>query len=131
MAKGKILVMDDEELVRTVAGKMLEFLGYQAVLAKNGEEAVSLYQSHRDEGHPFDAAILDWLVPDGMDGFRTMESLLQIDPVAKGILSSGYAEQDAEGQRSMAGFSGTIGKPYELKTLQATLETVLGKTTAA
>jgi len=131
LAKGKILIMDDEELVRTVAGKMLEFLGYQTVLAKNGEEALSLYESQRAAGQPFDAVILDWLVPNGMDGFKTMESLLQIDPAAKGILSSGYAEQDVEGQRTLAGFSGVIGKPYELKTLQATLETVLGKPTAA
>jgi CheY-like chemotaxis protein len=130
LAKGKILVMDDEELVRTVAGKMLEFLGYRSVLAKNGEEAVSLYQKHLAEGQPFDAAILDWLVPDGMDGFRTMEALLLIDPKAKGILSSGYAEQEEEGKPSASGFSGTIGKPYELKTLHSTLEAVLGKATA-
>lgn len=122
--------MDDEELVRTVAGKMLEFLGYQAILAKDGEEAVSLYESHRNQGGGFDAVILDWLVPNGMDGFRTLEALLRVDPSAKCILSSGYAEQDAEGQRSMAGFSGVISKPYELKTLQAILDSVLGKPTA-
>jgi two-component system cell cycle sensor histidine kinase/response regulator CckA len=127
LAKGKILVMDDEDLVRTVAGKMLEFLGYEAILARNGEEAVELYQIHKAAGRPFDAAILDWLVPDGMDGFKTMEQLRRIDPEAKGILSSGYSEQDQDASKSAAGFTTVIGKPYELKTLRETIESVLGK----
>lgn len=126
MAKGKILVMDDEDLVRTVAGKMLEFLGYEAVLARNGEEALKLYQDHREAGKPFDAAILDWLVPDGMDGFKTLEELRRMDPDAKGILSSGFSEQDQDASRTAAGFTAVIGKPYELKTLRETIERVVG-----
>lgn len=130
MNKGKILIMDDEELVRSVAGKMLEFLGYQVQSARNGEEALTLYQSHKSAGQPFDAVILDWLVPDGMDGFKTMERLRAMDPEAKGILSSGYPDQDV-GMRTAAGFSGIIGKPYELKTLKETMEKVLGKAPAS
>jgi CheY-like chemotaxis protein len=130
LAKGKILVMDDEDLVRTVAGKMLEFLGYQAQTARNGEEALTLYQSHRSAGQPFDAVILDWMVPDGLDGFKTMARLRGMDPEAKGILSSGYPDQDAEA-RAAAGFTDVIGKPYELKTLRETLERVLGKAPAS
>lgn len=126
LAKGKILVMDDEDLVRTVAGKMLEFLGYETVLAKNGEEAVALYESHRSAGRPFDAALLDWLVPDGMDGFKTMEQLRRIDPNARGILSSGYSEEDQEASKTAAGFTAVIGKPYEMKTLRETIEHVIG-----
>ena len=127
MIKGKILVMDDEDLVRTVTGKMLEYLGYQVALTKNGEDALNLYQAHQSEGHPFDAAILDWLVSDGMDGYRTMKALLQIDPEAKGILASGFNQMDESKKISSLGFSGIIGKPYELKTLQAILDSVLGK----
>ena len=130
MAKGKILVMDDEDLVRTVAAKMLEFIGYQVLTARNGEEALTLYQSHRSAGQPFDAVILDWMVPDGLDGFRTMERLRAMDPNAKGILSSGYPDQD-EDVRAAAGFSAVIGKPYELKTLKEILERVTGKAPAS
>jgi CheY-like chemotaxis protein len=130
LSKGKILVMDDEDLVRTVAGKMLEFLGYEAVLARNGEEALELFQAHKRDGHPFDAAILDWLVPDGMDGFKTMEQLRLVDPEAKGILSSGFSEQDQDASKTSAGFVAVIGKPYELKTLRETIEQVLGKAQA-
>lgn len=130
MAKGKILIMDDEDLVRSVATKMLEFLGYQVQTARNGEEALTLYHSHKSAGQPFDAVILDWMVPDGMDGFKTMERLRAMDPEAKGILSSGYPDQE-DGTRAAAGFSGVIGKPYELKTLRETMEKVLGKEPAS
>ena len=130
MAKGKILIMDDEDLVRSVAGKMLEFLGYQVQQARNGEEALALYHSHRSAGQHFDAVILDWNVPDGMDGFKTMERLRAMDPEAKGILSSGYPDQNAQ-TRAAAGFSGVIGKPYELKTLRDTLERVMGTAPAS
>lgn len=130
MAKGKILIMDDEDLVRAVAGKMLEFLGYQGVTASSGEEAIALYKSHLTDGHRFDAVILDWMVPGGLDGFKTMQRLRAIDPDAKGILSSGYPEQDAEA-RIAAGFADVIGKPYEIKTLRETLERVVGKAPAS
>lgn len=129
MAKGRILIMDDEDLVRSVVGKMLEYLGYQAVTTTSGEEAISLYQSQRAAGQPFDAVILDWMVPGSLDGFKTMERLRAIDPDAKGILSSGYPEQDAEARRA-AGFLDVIGKPYEIKTLRETLERVMGNTPA-
>ena len=128
--KGKILVMDDEDLVRNVAGKMLEFIGYQVITARNGEEALTLYHSHRSAVQPFDAVILDWMVPDGLDGFKTMERLRAMDPDAKGILSSGYPDQDEE-TRTAAGFSAVIGKPYELKTLKEILERVVGKAPAS
>jgi CheY-like chemotaxis protein len=130
VSNAKILIMDDEDLVRAVAGKMLEFLGYQSVLAREGEEALALYESHRAAGRPFDAVILDWMVPNGLDGFKTMERLRALDPEAKGILSSGYPDQDAEA-RASAGFVDVIGKPYELKTLRDTLERVLGKAPAS
>ncbi len=130
MTKGKILIMDDEDLVRSVVGKMLEYLGYQAVLTASGEDAISLYQSHRSDGQPFDAVILDWMVPGGLDGFKTMERLRAIDPDAKGILSSGYPEQDKDA-RAAAGFLDVIGKPYEIKTLRETLERVMGAAPAS
>lgn len=125
MPKRKILIMDDEDMVRGVAGKMLEFLGYEAVPARDGEEAIALYASHGASGRPIDAVILDWLMPDGMDGFKVMERLRSLDPNAKGLLSSGYPDQDAEA-RAAAGFAGVIGKPYEIKTLKRTLDGILG-----
>ncbi len=124
MAKGKILVMDDEDLVRNVAGKMLEFLGYEVVMAREGREAVTLFQGARDSGSPFDAVILDLVVPGGLDGGKTLAELLRIDPNTKGIISSGYGDAAPPGTSS-EGQVATIGKPYELKKLGETLDRVL------
>lgn len=129
MAKAKILVMDDEDLVRTVAGKMLEFLGYEVVLAREGNEALALFRRHRDEGNPFDAVILDLVVPDGLDGGRTLAELLRIDPHTKGIISSGYGDAPPPGMGS-EGQVAVIGKPYELKKLGSILDQVLSASPA-
>lgn len=121
--------MDDEALVRNVAGKMLEFLGYEVVLAKEGREAVSLYQAHKASGAPFDAVILDLVVPDGLDGGKTLAELLQIDPAVKGIISSGYGDNAPAGAKA-EGYVAMIGKPYELKKLGETMERVLAASPA-
>lgn len=117
--------MDDEDIVRTVAGKMLEFLGYRATLAKNGEEAVEFYKNYREKGRAFDAVILDLIVPTGMGGAETLAELLRLDPAVKAIISSGYGDAPPGG--ALAGNAGTIAKPYELKTLGAVLDRVLGR----
>jgi hypothetical protein len=65
---GRILLMDDEETVRMVTGKMLRHLGYEVEFAKDGEEAIRLYESAKKSGRPFDAVIMDLTVPGGMGG---------------------------------------------------------------
>ena len=125
MSKGKVLVVDDEELIRTVAQKMLHFLDYETCTAKNGAEAVTLYREHFEKQNPFDLVILDWKVPNGKNGFEIMQSILQIKADAKGLLSSGVSSQSLGFDLKEKGFVGTIDKPYDLKTLKATLERVL------
>jgi two-component system cell cycle sensor histidine kinase/response regulator CckA len=124
--KGSILVMDDEDIVRTVAGKMLEFLGYRATLAKSGEEAIQIYENYRKMGRPFDAVILDLIVPGGMDGIQTLNELLRLDPSVKAVISSGYG--DSPPGITLQGNVGIIAKPYEIKTLGAVMGKALGKT---
>lgn len=116
--------MDDEDLVRSVAAKMLEFLGYEVATAKEGGEAIDLFKSRRSAGAPFDAVILDLIIPNGIGGAQTMAELLRIDPDVKGIISSGYGESGPEGV-ALSGHAAIIGKPYELKKLRETLERVL------
>ena len=117
--------MDDEELVLTVACRMLEFLGYETVPSHSGEQAVETYRSSMEAGEPFDAVILDWQVHNGMDGLKAMEQLRLMDPKVKGILSSGYSETDQGASTAARGFDGVISKPYILKTMQETVEKVL------
>ncbi len=120
--KLKILVMDDEDIVRNVAGKMLEFLGYQAILARDGEAAVRAFQSEKDAGGSVSAVLLDWHVAAGMGGLEAFRRLRLIDPQVKVILSSGYPERDQEASRIGSGFAAVIAKPYALKNLRDTFD---------
>ncbi|MBW1707655.1 MAG: PAS domain S-box protein [Deltaproteobacteria bacterium] len=64
--RGRILLMDDEEIVRNVVGQMLEHLGYEAVFAEDGAEAIELYKKAKESGEPFDAVLMDLTIPAGM-----------------------------------------------------------------
>ena len=66
--EGKILVMDDEEIIREMLNNMLGVIGYKVTLAKDGAEAIERYTEAKKSGHPFDAVILDLTIPGGMGG---------------------------------------------------------------
>jgi len=123
--KGKILVMDDEEIVREVLGAMLLSIGYEVEYAANGEEAVELYRMAKGSGAPFDAVILDLTIPGGMGGKKAIQGLLKIDPGVKAIVSSGYSNDPVMADFREYGFSGVAAKPYKIKQLSETLHNVI------
>ena len=125
--KGRILVMDDEEIVREVVEQMLVYLGYEVVFVADGSQAIERYRESRESGASFDLVILDLTVPGGMGGKETMEHLLKIDPEVKVLVSSGYSTDPVMAEYRKFGFSGVIGKPYEIKTLGDALSLVLRK----
>ncbi len=122
---GRILVMDDEESVRTVAGRMLSFLGYQATGARDGEEAALLYRRAQEEKRPFDAAILDLTVPGGTGGVEALKMLTGIDPGVSAIVSSGYSSDPVLADFARHGFAAMVAKPYDLEKIAETLARVL------
>ena len=122
---GKILIMDDEEIVCDVAGEMLNFLGYSTCSAADGEEALKLYQEALEEGNAFDAVLMDLTIPGGMGGRETMFRLLEIDPRARGIVSSGYANDPIMALFGDYGFSAVVPKPYQLDDLRTSLAQIL------
>jgi hypothetical protein len=69
--RGRVLIMDDEEMIREMAADLIRELGYEVSLAKDGMEAVDIYKSALHEGRRFDAVILDLTVPGGM-GAQTL-----------------------------------------------------------
>jgi nitrogen-specific signal transduction histidine kinase/ActR/RegA family two-component response regulator len=125
--KGKILIMDDEDMIREITGELLLNLGYQVEFAKNGNEAIDLYREAQDLEKPFDAVILDLTVPGGMGGKETIKVLREIDPKIKAVVSSGYSSDPIMAEFKEYGFRGVIIKPYRLAELSQTLQNVLSQ----
>ncbi len=123
--KGRILVMDDEELVRAVTGRMLENLGYEVEFAERGEEAIGKYTDALRSGRPFDAVILDLTVRGGMGGGDAIKGMIAIDPEIRAIVSSGYSDDPIMANYSEYGFKGTMAKPYNLQSLSSKLHELL------
>jgi PAS domain S-box-containing protein len=124
--RGKVLFMDDEELIRDVAVQILQKLGFAPYLARDGGEAIKLYKTAIAEGEPFAAVIMDLTVPGGMGGREAMEKLLVIDPAIKAIVSSGYANDPIMANYTQFGFKGVVPKPFTVPQLSAVLYQVLG-----
>ena len=117
--------MDDEEIVRVVAGELLRELGHEAEFAEDGESAIEKYRRAMSEGRPFDVVILDLTVRGGMGGLETLRKLKEIDPGVKAVVSSGYSD-DAEGaEYQIHGFRSFLKKPYNIEHLQDTLNRLL------
>ncbi|MHB8057836.1 MAG: PAS domain S-box protein [Desulfuromonadaceae bacterium] len=120
-ATGAILVLDDEELVRDLAREVLEYLGYQVKTCVSGEEAVTLYRTAKASGVPFFAAIMDLTIPGGMGGREAAQQILEYDPSARLIVSSGYSNDPVVAEYGSYGFSAAITKPYKVNSIAEVL----------
>jgi PAS domain S-box-containing protein len=119
---GRILVMDDEEPVRSAAKEMLSYLGYEAELAVDGDEAVTMFKDAIAADSPYVAVILDLTIPGGMGGSETVKRLRKIDPAVKAIVSSGYSNDPIMADYKKYGFTSIIIKPYRINDLEDALK---------
>ena len=110
---GKILVVDDEELLRDVACKLLKHLGYQVVTASDGLQACEYYEEHQRE---VDLVIVDMIMPK-VGGAECFRNLKKINPEVRAVLSTGYSLNDTAQQLLDEGMVGFIQKPYQLSQL--------------
>lgn len=119
--RAKILVVDDEDMIRDITTAMLEELGYETVSAAGGEEALALFGS--DDGS-IGIVILDQVMP-GMDGVTVFKELRAIRPDIKVLLASGFSQQEVAEHCRGLGLNGFIPKPYTLKILADELSRLL------
>lgn len=124
---GKILLMDDEAMIRDFTGELLNESGYEVALAKDGAEALELYTKAMASGQPFDAVILDLTVPGGMGGAETIKKLLEIDPGVTAIASSGYAQDPIMANYMEYGFKYVVPKPYQVDDIRTALHRIMGR----
>ena len=110
----RVLIMDDEDAVRTIAVEMLQHMGCEVESAGDGTEAIGLFKKALQTGAPFDVVILDLTVAGGMGGEETIKKLVEIDPKVKAIVSSGYSNVRVMSDYSSFGFRGVLAKPFNI-----------------
>lgn len=118
---GTILLVDDEQLIRQVGGRLLEKLGYEVLLAENGEQGIKVYQENRGR---VDLIILDLIMPK-MSGEEAFLQLKEIDPQVKILLSSGYTQEKIADKMFSLGVVGFVQKPYQLSELSAKIASAI------
>ncbi len=126
IASGRILVLDDEEDIRELLGMILVRFGYVVEFSGDGAETIAMYREARGSDHAFDVVIVDLTIPGGIGGGDVIRELIRIDPGARAIVSSGYANDPMMLDYRKYGFSGAISKPYEVKDLIRTVREVIG-----
>jgi CheY-like chemotaxis protein len=124
--RGRILVMDDVEVVRKLVKRLLEQEGHEVELVEDGQLAVGAYERAKGQGRPFDAVVLALAVRAGVGGQATIRELLKIDPAVRAIVMSGYANDPAVLEPQRYGFKGVLAKPFDKLKLRELLSRVLG-----
>jgi len=124
MKNGKILVMDDSADIRFIFTKMLNRLGYEVEIARDGSEAILQFKNAIEVENPFDAVIMDLKIADGMGGEEAIKLLLELDPEAKIILCSGSVTDVVMIGYREYGISAVIRKPFKMVDLVNALQIV-------
>ncbi len=121
---GRILVVDDEEVMRVTAKAILEGLGYEIILAENGKQAVDIFEQ---EAGAIDLVLLDMVMP-VMNGRDCFAALQKHDPDVAVLLSSGFTREEDLKELKLMGLKGFIRKPYRSASLSQAVHEMLGDT---
>ncbi|MBF0474649.1 MAG: PAS domain S-box protein [Deltaproteobacteria bacterium] len=124
IARRRILVMDDEDYIRDLLSEMLQVLNCEVMLTNDGYEAIEQYKIAKWSGQPFDAVIMDLVVPGSIGGKESIDSLIELDPNINVIVSSGYCDDPIMANFREYGFVDVLPKPYKLEELSRVLNKV-------
>ena len=116
-----VLLIDDEDMVLEIGRALLETMGYHVVTAKDGEEAIALYEN---EGSEIDLVLLDVVMP-GLGGGEVYDRLKTMNPDMKCLLLSGYSIDGEASEIIQRGCDGFIQKPFKLRDLSKSIREIL------
>lgn len=119
--EGQILVIDDEATVRETFGEILRTVGFQVLLAADGQEGLKEFQRHVQT---IDIILVDMKMP-GMNGLQTFAALREIDPQVKVILCSGYSENEIVPQVKDGAITAFLQKPVRIVELLTSIKSAL------
>ncbi len=119
--QGRVLIMDDDDLVRDIAVNMLSAAGFETLNAVDGAAALDIYQQAAVSDKPIDVVLMDLTIPGGMGGEQTAAELLKFDPEAVIIVSSGYSNDHVMANFRDYGFKAVVVKPYNMQELVSTV----------
>ena len=117
------MIVDDEDVIIRIARRMIAKLGYEGLVARNGQEAIELYQTHPTQ---ISLVLLDMVMPK-MDGPETFNELKKINPNIKILITSGYGSTAKVKKMLAQGGAGFIPKPFDLDQLSEAISDILGK----
>ncbi len=116
-----ILLVDDEEMVLNVGRRFLKVTGYRVLTARDGREAIEVYEKYKDS---IDLVLLDIVMPN-MKGGEVFDRLKEINPEIKVLLVSGYSIDGEATKILERGCNGFIQKPFDMKQLSEAIRTIL------
>jgi CheY-like chemotaxis protein len=125
--RGRVLVIDDESHVLSIATMMLTSQGFDVVPSESGDQGVELLLNSMHTEQQINAVVLDLTMPGGLSGFDVLEQLLEISPYLPVIACSGYFQEDARELCQSIGFADVLQKPYTLELLCDTVRLHLAR----
>jgi signal transduction histidine kinase/ActR/RegA family two-component response regulator len=121
----RVLVMDDDDLVRATMEAQVRTLGFETIAVADGAAALAAFETARREGRPFAAVVLDLTVPGAMGGTETLARLRELDADVRAVLATGYSGDPMMSELDRSGFAAVVGKPFTLDELAAALDKAL------
>jgi CheY-like chemotaxis protein len=123
----RILIMDDDEVVRMVLEQLLKKAGYDITCTENGEETIEIYKNSYTSD-PFSLVIIDLTIHTGLGGKETVKILKEFDLNAKAVVFSGYSQDPIISDYAMYGFDGVLSKPFTSRELNYMLKSIFEHT---
>ncbi|MBL4712692.1 MAG: PAS domain S-box protein [Gammaproteobacteria bacterium] len=121
----RILIMDDDDMLREVTEEMLQNLGYTVILSTDAHTAFSQYEKAMETQDRIDLVIMDLTIPNGIGGKEAIKLIQKIDPKVKALVSSGYCNDPVMANHHDYGFTGALKKPYSQDELGAAIDIIL------